>query len=169
MKKIVLLIAFATFGAMTTQAQRICFVDVNTILESVPEYKTAQTEVDRASEQWKQEIARERTEVSEMYTKYQAEEVLLSDNARKQRQDEISNKEKAMMDKQKAKFGPEGELFKKRQSLVKPIQDKVYKAIQAYAVEKGFDFILDKSSSMMLFAADTFDKTQDIIKRLSGN
>jgi outer membrane protein len=160
----------AIFGLATSfaaQAQRIAYVDVNAILETMPAYKTAQTELDRLSEQWKQEIARDYQAIEEMYRKYQAEEVLLSSDARKQREDEIVEKEKQVREKQKQKFGSDGELFKKRQSLVKPMQDKVYKAITDYAKEKGFDFIFDKATAGMLFANDTFDKTQDISKRLA--
>lgn len=168
MKSYLLTTAFAVLLAFTAQAQRFAYVDVNAIMESIPEYKTAQAELDRISEQWKQDIQREYQKIDQMYRKFQAESVLLSDADRKRREEEIVALEKQVRETQKTKFGPEGELFKRRQSLVKPIQDKVYKAISAYAQEKGYDFILDKGSTTMLYASDTFDKTQDVIKRLTN-
>ena len=106
-------------------------------------------------------------EIEQLYSKYQADKVLLSDKAQEQREDEIIQKEKEARDFQKAKFGPEGELFKKRQELVKPIQDKVYSAIEAYAKKRGYDFIYDRSSNAsMLYANPELDKTQDLIDSL---
>ena len=148
-------------------AQRFCYVDVNKVLERVPDYKTAQETLDQTAEKWKQEIAAEYAKVDEMYRKYQADEVLLDERARKQREDEITAKEKSVRELQKQKFGPDGALNKKRQELVKPIQDRVYAAIEQYANERGFDFIFDKaSSSGMLFASPKNDKTDDVVKKL---
>lgn len=157
-----------TAGTLSVNAQKIAYVDVNAVLESIPEYKTAQTQLDQVAEQWKQDIQAEYKKIEDMYRKFQAEEVLLSEQAKKQREDEIVNKEKAVRDMQKSKFGMDGELSKKRQTLVKPIQERVFKAIQNYATEKGYDFIFDKANSSMLFANEMHDKTQDIIKKL-GN
>lgn len=165
MKKFLLFFALALTAA-TASAQRFAYVDVSAIMDAVPEYKTAQQEIDRVSEQWKQEIQREYQKIDEMYRKFQADQVFLNENDRKRREDEIVQKEKDVREMQKTKFGPEGELAKKRQTLVKPIQEKVYKAINAYAQEKGLDFILDKGSAGLLFANDTYDKTQDIIKKV---
>jgi outer membrane protein len=160
----VAIIATATVGAF---AQRFCYVDANKVLERVPEYKTAQDQLDQTAEKWKQDVAAEYAKVDEMYRKYQADEVLLDATARKQREDEITAKEKNVRDLQKQKFGPEGALNKKRQELVKPIQDKVYAAIEQYASEKGYEFIFDKASMTgMLFANPKQDKTDDIVKKL---
>lgn len=154
-------------GAGAFAQQRLCYVDVNKILERVPDYKTAQDQLDQTAEKWKQEIAAEYAKVDEMYRKYQADEVLLDERARKQREDEITAKEKSVRELQKQKFGPEGALNKKRQELIKPIQDKVYAAIEQYATEKSFDFIFDKSSSTgMLYSNAKNDKTDDIVKKL---
>lgn len=159
--------ALVALFAFTASAQRICYVDVNKVLESIQEYQDAQTELDRQAKQWRQEIAQEYDVIKGMYNRYQAEQVLMSDEARKVKEDEIMNKEKEVRDMQKDKFGPEGELFKRRQSLVRPIQDKVYAAIEAYAQERGYDFIFDRSgSSGMIFTNPEFDKTEDILKRL---
>ena len=167
MKKVIVALTFVAFTAATALAQRICFVDANKILERVPEYKTAQDALDQQAEKWKQDIAAEYAKVDEMYKKYQADEVLLDDRARKERENEITAKEKQVRELQKQKFGPEGALNKKRQELVKPVQDRVYTAIEQYATEKGFDFIFDKASTGgMLFASPKYDKTDDIVKKL---
>lgn len=161
--------ALVAFFSFTASAQRICYVDVNKVLESIQEYQDAQTELDRQAKQWRQEIAQEYDVIKGMYNRYQAEQVLMSDEARKVKEDEIMNKEKEVRDMQKEKFGPEGELFKRRQSLVRPIQDKVYAAIEAYAQERGYDFIFDRSgSSGMIFTNPEFDKTEDILKDLNN-
>jgi outer membrane protein len=157
---ILVLVACFTFSA---QAQRIAYVDVNAILESLPEYNTAQRQLDALATQWRQEISQEQDKVKGMYSKFQADQVLLSEEMRKTREEEIMAKEKEVREMQRRKFGQEGELFKKRGELVKPIQEKVYTAIEKYAQNKGFDFVFDKgSASGMLFADPRYDKTEDI-------
>lgn len=166
-KKTVAVFAFAIAFIFTVNAQRIAYVDVNRILESVEEYQQAQTELDNVASKWRQEIAQEYDKVKGMYNRYQAEQVLLSDDARKQREEEIMEKEKAIRDMQRDKFGPEGGLFKMRQELVRPIQDKIYAAIESYAQERGYDFIFDKSGSAgIIFSNPAYDKTDDILNRL---
>ena len=161
-------IAFAFLAAATTSfGQRLATVDVNRILESIEEYQAAQSELDRLASKWRQEIAQEYDVIKGLYNRYQGEQVLLSDEARRQREEEIMNKEKAVRDLQKERFGPEGELFKRRQDLVRPIQEKVYGAIEDYAKERGFDFIFDKSGSTgMIFSNPQYDKTSDIMDKL---
>ncbi len=146
------------------QAQRIACVDVVQILESMEEYKSAQTELDGVAAEWKQQVDQKRDEIRGLYNKYQSESVLLSDDAKTQREDEIMKKEKEMREFQKKKFGPDGALFKKRQELVRPIQDRVYNAIESYAEKKGYDFIFDKGGSAgLLFTNPKYDKTADIL------
>ncbi len=166
-KKTLAVFAFATLVVFSAQAQRIAYVDVNRLLESVSAYQTAQTELDRVSSKWRQEIAQEYDKIKGMYNRYQAEQVLLSDDARKQREEEIMTKEKDVRDLQRKYFGPEGDLFKMRQELVRPIQDKIYAAIEDYAKERGFDFIFDKAGNAgMIFSNPQYDKTDDILQRL---
>lgn len=167
MKKGILLVFALLMASVTMEAQRFCYVDVEKILESVEDYKAAQNKLDGFASKWNQEVAQKYQEIEQLYNRYQADKVLLSDKAQQQREDEIIQKEKEARDFQKAKFGPEGELFKKRQEFVKPIQDKVYSAIEAYAKKRGYDFIFDRSSdASMLFANPELDKTQDIIDNL---
>lgn len=157
-------------GHTTLSAQKVAVVDINLILESLDDYKSAQTEVDKIAARWRQEIEQEFDKVKGMYNKYQAEQVLMSEEMRQQQEQEILTKEKDIREMQKAKFGPEGELFKKRQELIRPVQDKVYGLIESYANERGYDFIFDKSSSSgIIFANPQFDKTEDLIQRLSRN
>ena len=160
-------LGFLAIFAFTAKAQKIAYVDVNKILNSIQEYQSAQADLDKKADQWRSEIAQEYDKIKGMYNRYQAEQVLLSDEARRQREEEIMNKEKEVYDLQKSRFGPEGSLFKMRQDLVRPIQDRVYKAIEEYANERNYDFIFDKSSaSGMIFSNEKFDKTADILKKL---
>ena len=166
-KKLVAASSFILLLAFTANAQRIAYVDVNKILESIAEYQSAQEELDRLASTWRQDIAQEYDVIKGLYNRYQAEQVLLSDEARRQREDEIMQKEKAVRDMQKSKFGPEGALFKKRQELVRPIQDKVYAAIESFAQDRGYDFIFDKSGAAgIIFSNPQYDKTEDILKSL---
>jgi outer membrane protein len=142
-------------------------VDTEYILENVPEYATAQSQLDEVSKNWQKEIENKLKEVDQLYRDYQKEQVLLTDEMRQQRQKTIEDREKAAKDLQKQRFGFEGDLFKKRQELVKPVQDKVYEAIQKVATTKGYDVIFDKSSGVtMLYASTKLDVSDDVIKQL---
>ena len=165
--KMMVVSVFLLTGIASATAQRIAYVDVNKILENVPEYATAQSELDGLANRWRQDIAQEYDKIKGMYNRYQAEQVLLSDEARKQREDEIMAMEKEVRDMQRLKFGPDGSLFQRRQELVQPIQDRIYAAIERYAQEKGFDFIFDKGGAAgIIFSNPTYDKTEDIIRTL---
>jgi outer membrane protein len=167
--KPILLLLFGIFMAFgfSGQAQKIAYVDVNRILESVGDYEAAQQELDRLANKWRQEIAVEYDKIKGMYNRYQAEQVLLSEDARRSREEEIMNEEKRVRDLQRERFGPEGALFQRRQELVQPIQDKVYAAIQAYAAERDYDFIFDRSGSAgIIFSNPQYDKTEDVVQRL---
>lgn len=153
--------------SISAEAQKIATVDINLILESLDDYKKAQDDLDNIAARWRQEIEQEFDKVKGMYNKYQAEQVLMSEEMRRQMEEEILAKEKDIREMQRAKFGPEGELFRKRQDLVRPVQDKVYAVIEAYANERGYDFIFDKSSSTgIIFANPQYDKTEDMLQRL---
>ncbi len=155
---------------VTGFAQRIAYVDVNAVLESIPEYQRAQEQLDKLATQWRQEIAQEQDAIKGMYSKYQAEQVLLSDEQKRRREEEIVNKEKEVRELQRRRFGPDGELFKKREELVRPIQERVYTAIEKYAVDRGFEYIFEKgSASGMLYADKKYDKTEDIKALLKRN
>lgn len=166
-KKLIFSLVMVAMVAISSNAQRIAVVDINALLADMPEYKSAQGELDKISAEWRQEIAQEYDKIKSMYNKYQAEQVLLSDEVRKQREDEIVAKEEEVRGLQKRRFGADGDLFRKRQELVSPVQDKIFSNIESFASEKGYDIIFDKSSSAgILFTSDEFDKTNDIRKRL---
>jgi len=149
------------------QAQKIALVDVNEILEELSDYRNAQSEIDNISSKWRQEIALEMDEIKSMYNKFQAEQVLLSDEIKRQREDEIMAKESAVREMQKRRFGPDGDLFRKRQELISPVQDKVFTAIEDLASSRGYDIILDKAGSAgILFANDDYDKTDEVKRKL---
>ena len=167
MKKTLLIITCFLFFAFTGTTQRYAVIDSKYILDKLPEYKEAQKKLDLFSEQWQQEIDQKQAGMDKMYKDYEAEQVMLSDVLKKKREDEIYNKEKELRDLQKKHFGFEGDLFRKRQELIKPIQDRVYNAVQKLAVEKLYDFILDKSEGItVIFADPKLDKSDDVLRNL---
>lgn len=158
--------ALLIFSTAVT-AQRVAIVDVEGILDVLPQYKEAQNEIDKISAQWRQEISQEYDKIKSMYNKYQAEQVLLSDEVKIEREDEIMAKEKEVREMQKRKFGPEGDLFRRRQELVSPIQDEVFAAIENYAQVKGYDIIFDKAGAAgLLYTSEEFDKTAEVKREL---
>ncbi|MFT3703219.1 MAG: OmpH family outer membrane protein [Agriterribacter sp.] len=168
MKKTLFIIAVC-FAAFTANAQRYAVLDTKFILDKLPEYKEAQKQLDQFSSAWQKELDGLQNNLDKMYRDFDAEQVMLSDDLKKKREDELFNKEKELRDMQRKRFGYEGDLFKKRQELIKPIQDKVYNAVQKLAVEKGYDFILDKSEGItVIFADPKLDRSEDIVKMLGA-
>lgn len=167
MKKIFLIVfcAIAIVGA--ANAQRYAIVDTKYILDKMPDYKEAQKKLDQFSVQWQKEIDDKQAALDKMYKDFDAEQVMLSDELKKKREDELFVREKEVRDLQRKRFGFEGDLFKKRQELVKPIQDKVFNAIQKIAVNRSYDFILDKSEGItVIFADPKLDRSEDVLKEL---
>lgn len=170
MKRFLLAIALLVTTAFAASAQRYCIIDSKYILDRVPEYKSAQDQLDKLSKNWQTEVDNRMAEVDRMYKSYTAERAMLNDDMRKKREDEIVTKEKAAKDLQKQRFGFEGDLFKQRQTLVKPIQDRVYTAVQKVATQKGYDMVLDKAGGVTLFYADPkLDRSDDVLKQLGVN
>jgi outer membrane protein len=167
MKKIFFICSLFLTGTFAACAQRYAVVDTKYILTRMPEYKEAQKILDQTSEGWQKEIDDKQTVLNKMYKEYEAEQVMLTDTLKKKREDEIFNKEKEVRDLQRKRFGFEGDLFKRRQELVKPVQDKVYNAIQKIAVNRLYDFILDKSEGItVIFADPKLDVSEDVVKAL---
>ena len=129
-KSILFIAAFLCMITTFADAQKFCYVNSEYILGSIPDYKAAQTQLDQFSTQWQREVEARYAEIEKLYKAFQAEQILLSDDMKKKRENDIITKEKEVKDYQKQKFGFEGELFKKRQELVKPIQDKIYAAVK---------------------------------------
>ena len=165
MKKILLVVCSIWLSSLTVDAQKYAIIDTKYILDKMPEYKDAQKKLDDIAAQWQKEIDAQQADLDKMYRDYDAEQVMLSEDLKKKREDQLFSKEKALRDMQRKRFGFEGDLFKKRQELVKPIQDKVYNAVQKLAVQRGYDFILDKSEGItVIFADPKLDKSEEVLR-----
>jgi outer membrane protein len=167
MKKVFVFTVCLMMGAIAGFSQNFAVVDTKYILEKMPEYKDAQKKLDQTSMQWQKEIDDKQETLNRMYKDYDAEKVMLTDTLQKKREIQLFNMEKEVRDLQRKRFGFEGDLFKLRQELVKPIQDKVYNAIQKIAVNRMYDLILDKSEGItVIFADPKLDKSEDVLKSL---
>ena len=165
------LVVFMLFFCFVANAQtKYAVINTKYILEKIPEYKDADKKLKELGDQWQNEIDEKQMVLDKMYKNYEAEQFMLSEELRKKREDELFFKEKELRDLQKKRFGYEGDLFKERQKLVKPIQDKVYNAVQKMAVARAYDFILDKSEGItIIFADPKLDKSDEILKQLGIN
>ncbi|HQQ92964.1 MAG TPA: OmpH family outer membrane protein [Bacteroidia bacterium] len=160
-------ICLLSLNGLAQTAAKFGYVDSDYILSQIPEYKAAQNELDKTSAQWQKEIELKFAEVEKLSKAYQADAILLTDDMKKKREQEIATREKEAKDLQKQRFGVDGELYKKRQELVKPIQDKVYNAIKAVAEKNGLGFIMDKSGQVtLLYANSKYDKSDDVLELL---
>lgn len=166
MNKILLILA-VSFLATTTQAQKFAYVDTDYILNKIPEFNQAQDKLDALSADWQKEIENKYTDVDQMYRNYQQEQVLLTDEMKVKREAAIIKKEKNAKDLQQKYFGPEGELYIKRQELIKPIQDKIYDAIQQLAANNKYAIVFDSSSDLiMLYKNNNLDKSDKVLDLL---
>lgn len=166
MKKYIILTLFIVILCTTAFGQRLAFVDSEYILKHIPEYSSAQKQLDALAQQWQKEIDDKFLVVEKMQKDYQADQVLLTDDMRKKREEDILQKEKEAKEFQQLKFGFEGDLYRQKIRLIKPIQEKVAKAIEEYAGRESIDIVLDKSSITLLFARANYDSTNDIITKL---
>lgn len=164
MKKISIILLLLVGSVVSVNAQKFAFVDTQYILNNIPEYKMAQKQLDELSKKWQQEIETKVAEVDRMYKSYQTDAVLLPEDIKKKREDEILQKEKDLSALKKKRFGTDGDLFKKRQELIKPIQDKIYNAIQNMAEQKGYSVIFDRAGSLsILYASSRYDKSDEVL------
>lgn len=170
-KKFYLLVVLTVCTVMGVQAQsRYAVINTKYILDKIPEYKEADKKLKTLGDQWQSEIDEKQIVLDKMYKNYEAEQFMLSEDLKKKREDELFIKEKELRDLQKKRFGYEGDLFKERQKLVKPIQDKVYNVVQKMAIARSYDFILDKSEGItIIFADPKLDKSDDVLKELGIN
>jgi outer membrane protein len=168
MKKLlfVALLVLGSFVGASAQ-QRYAVIDTKYILDRIPAYKEADAKLKVIGEQWQKEIDDLQAQLDKMYKNYESEQFMLTEALKKKREDELFEKEKLVRDLQKKRFGYEGELFKERQRLIKPVQDKVYDAIQKIATSRSYDFVLDKSEGItIIFADPKLDKSDDVLKEL---
>lgn len=167
MKKIFVSLTVLCLMALPAMAQKFAYVDSEYIMQNIPEYNDAQAQLDELSTQWQGEIEAKFKAIDKMYKDYQSESVLLPEDMKRKREDDIVKAEKEAKDLQKKRFGKDGDLFKKRQELIKPIQDKVFGAIEQVAQAKNYAIIFDKSGSVTVMWADArYDISDDILDEM---
>lgn len=156
--------AACVFGA---SAQKFALVDMDYVLRNVPAYEMANEQLNQVSQRWEKEVVELSKEAESLYKNYESEMVFLTDEQKKKREEEIVAKEKEVTDLKYKYFGPEGELYKKRQSLMKPIQEEVYNAVKKVAEEKGYQVIFDRASSQsIVFASPRIDVSNEVLAKL---
>ena len=164
MKRILLLLIIS-FLTLSIQAQKFAYVDTDYILTKVPEFVQAEEKINDFSTQWQQEIETVYAEVEQMYRDYQSEQILLTAEMKTKREEAIINKEKSVKSLQQKYFGPEGELYKKRQELIQPIQDRIFDAVQQLAANNKYSVIFDSSSELiMLYSNPNLDKSDKVLE-----
>ncbi len=167
MKKIVVIAFFILFGVSSVNAQKFAYVDTQYILDNIPEYQMAKNQLEALSTKWQKEIEVKLTEIDKMYRQFQTDAVLLPADIKKQREEEITQKERELKALQKKRFGKDGDLFKKREELIKPIQDKIFNAIQEMAEERGYSVIFDRAANAsILYANERFDKSDAVLQKM---
>ena len=167
MKKIFYIILLSLFFVNNTFSQKFAYIDSDYILNKIPEFKQAQDKLDALSAEWQKEIEKKFTDVENMYKSYQQEQILLTKPMKNKREEAIMRAEKEAKDLQRKYFAPQGELNLKRQELVKPIQDKIYDAVQQLASNNKYAVIFDSSSDLiMLYSNPNLDKSDKILEIL---
>ncbi len=166
MKKIIIT-ALLFFSLVAVDAQKFAYVDTQYILDNLPEYTEAQAQLDEISAQWQKDIEAKFAEIDKMYQDYQAQAVLLPEDMKKKKEQEIVDKEKEAKNLQRTRFGQSGDLMKKRQELVKPIQEKVYNAIQEIANNNNYAIIFDKAGALtILYSNPKYDISDEVLDNL---
>ncbi len=166
MKRVVLSLFLLTL-AFSAFSQRFAYVDTKYVLENIPAYKSAQEKLDQLSYEWQQELESKQEEIEELTQEFQNEKVLLTDEMKQKRQQDIQEKKKELNELKNKYFGPEGQLYKKRQELVKPIQEEVYSIIQKIANNGNYAIIFDASDkSNILYTDPKYDKSDEVLKEL---
>lgn len=167
MKKLILIMALAMAGCIGAAAQKYALVDMEYILKNYPQYEMANEQLNQLSQRWQKEVETKNTESENLYQNYQSQLVFLTDTQKKEKEKEIMEAEKAATELKYKYFGPEGELYKKRQSLMQPIQDEIYNAIKAIAEEKGYVTIFDRASSAnIIYASPRIDISNAVLDKL---
>lgn len=165
MKKIFLILAVSLLTITNSNAQKFAYVDTDYILNKIPEFRQAQDKLDALSADWQKEIENKYTDVEQMYRAYQQEQVLLTDEMKTKREEAIIKKETEAKNLQQKYFGPEGDLYAKRQELIRPIQDKIHDGIQQLAANNKYQVIFDSSSNLiMLYKNDNLDKSDKLLE-----
>lgn len=167
MKKFLLICLITLTAAMTANAQKYALLDMEYILKNIPAYERANEQLNQVSKKWQAEVEALNTEASTMYKNYQNEMVFLSQEQKKARQEAIMKKEKDASDLKRKYFGPEGELFKKRESLMSPIQEEIYTAVKEIAELCGYSLVLDRSSDTgVIYGSPKADISNEVLQKL---
>lgn len=167
MKKLMVIISLLAGFAVLSNAQKFAVVDMEYIMKNIPAFETATEQLNQISKKWQSEVEAQLQEVQTLYKNYQTELVFLSEDMKVKKEEEIIAKEKAAQELRMSYFGSEGELFKKRESLMKPIQDEVYTAIQDLTKEKSLDVVFDASSAMsVIFVSPKLDISDEVLQKL---
>lgn len=167
MKKFLLICLITLTTAMTASAQKYALLDMEYILKNIPAYERANEQLNQVSKKWQAEVEALNTEASTMYKNYQNEMVFLSQEQKKARQEAIMKKEKDASDLKRKYFGPEGELFKKRESLMSPIQEEIYTAVKEIAELRGYSLVLDRSSDTgVIYGSPKADISNEVLQKL---
>lgn len=160
-------LALFMLGASGIKAQRLAYIDSQIILKKIPEYAQAQAQIDNSSKQWEAEVSKLRKEIDEMEKSYQSEKVLLTPKLQEEKESEIEKKHQEAIELQRKYFGPEGELFKKRQTLIQPIQDQIFNAVQDVAQRKRYDMVFDKAGAItLLYASKAMDISEEVLQKM---
>ena len=167
MKKILVFFSFMLF-ATCAMAQKYALIDMEYILKNIPAYERANEQLNQVSNRWQAEVEALNTEASTMYKNYQNEVVFLSQDQKQKKQEAIMQKEKEAADLKKKYFGPDGELFKKRESLMAPIQDEIYNTVKEVAELRGYQMVLDRASdgAGIIFASPRIDISNEVLQKL---
>ncbi|MDB4710177.1 OmpH family outer membrane protein [Flavobacteriales bacterium] len=169
MKKYFVLLTLLGFISMSSFSQKYAFIDTKYILSQMPEYTDAQKEIDDLAEKWQKDIEKKYNEIESKYKAFQEEEILLPEETKKIRMDEIIDLEKKAKELQKKRFGVQGDLFKKRKELIDPIQDQIYKAVKQLSKDNSYSFILDKSkNSNIIYADPKYDKSDAVLRKINN-
>lgn len=167
MKRIALTVIAVVACAMASYAQKFALVDMEYILKNVPSYEMANEQLNQVSQRWQREVDDLAKEAEAMYKNYQSEMVFLTDDQKKKKESEIVAKEKEATELRYKYFGPQGELYKKRQALIKPIQDEVYNAVKKVSEERGYSVIFDRASSeSIIFASPRIDVSNEVLAKM---
>ena len=168
MKKIIICAICAIFGITSASAQKFALLDMEYILKNIPAYERANEQLNQVSKKWQAEVEALNTEAQTMYKNYQNEVVFLSQEQKKDKQDAIMQKEKEASDLKRKYFGPEGELFKKRESLMGPIQEEIYNTVKEIAEMRGYSLVLDRASEAagIIFGSPTVDISNEVLQKL---
>jgi outer membrane protein len=169
MKKTIFICLALMLAVTMAGAQKFAYVDSQYILDNIPEYAEAQAQIDELSQEWQKEIEARFAEVDKMYQDYQAQSVLLPEDMKKKKEQEIVDKEREAKNLQKTRYGKDGDLFKKRQELIKPIQEKIYNAIQEIATDGNYSIVFDKAGSLsIMYANPKYDISDDVLDNLGA-